>query len=570
VDTGARVTVRHRAIIPALVVVALCLHNPWGFVALPDMGIALVAGLSFVVLVPVWRSGSLLWSRVVGLMLMAILGAVLSALTSDAAMIGILGGFTRSSGALSMVVWLVALVAGMHLGPADRDAQRVWIMRSAAMFSLLVLLGRLGAPVVPIPGGSRATGPLGSSAFSAAVICAVITFGVPDFAHSKSSRRTESVIATSLCVAALFATGSRAALLGCFVAVSIALFTLHRTSAKVDGVNVRRIGLSIVAIGLVAVVSAAAFGLFDRLSSIGDTNGTAAGRTVLWRAGLRAISDHVLFGVGFDQQESAMGVALPANFEARFGDAVIVDRAHNWFIDMWLGGGALTTVALGLAMIMAFRRLRRDALGVVTMAGAAGYLVQAQFNFSLPAVEAMLWILVGVSLVPDASGERRSNRMMVPVIASGCLLIVPFVTNLIADVHLERGRRSEASGDSDEALSAFRSASGVAAWQPLLEEVIVRFSMRHGLDSVAMEAADEAIARSGGQFRWKELRAEALVDSGRFTDALASYEALTSERPNDSSTWRGLAMALSGLGFDERANDAMDRSVSLMREVAAE
>jgi predicted Zn-dependent protease len=160
--------------------------------------------------------------------------------------------------------------------------------------------------------------------------------------------------------------------------------------------------------------------------------------------------------------------------------------------------------------------------------------------------------------------------MMVPVIASGCLLIVPFVTNLIADVHLERGRRSEASGDSDEALSAFRSASGVAAWQPLLEEVIVRFSMRHGLDSVAMEAADEAIARSGGQFRWKELRAEALVDSGRFTDALASYEALTSERPNDSSTWRGLAMALSGLGFDERANDAMDRSVSLMREVAAE
>jgi Flp pilus assembly protein TadD len=61
-----------------------------------------------------------------------------------------------------------------------------------------------------------------------------------------------------------------------------------------------------------------------------------------------------------------------------------------------------------------------------------------------------------------------------------------------------------------------------------------------------------------------------LVDSGRFTDALASYEALTRERPNDSSTWRGLAMALSGLGFDERANDAMDRSVSLMREVAAE
>ena len=563
-DNAALLNVRHRAIIPALVVVALCLHNPWGFAALPDAGIVLIVALSLVVLIPVWRSEIVRWSVVEGLMLVAVAGGVLSAFISDAAAIALLGGFTRSSGVLAIVVWLVALAAGMHVGHADRDVQRVWIMRAATVFSMLVLVGRFGVPLVPFPGGPRATGPLGSSAFSAAVLCVIVPFGAPDVAHSNRMRRAEAIAAMSVCVSALLATGSRAAILGSFVALLVATIMLGHQRSTGGGSNVRQLGFSIAAIGVVAVVSAMSFGFVDRLSSIGEANGTASGRTVLWRAGLRAISDHVLFGVGFDQQESAMGVALPANFEARFGDAVIVDRAHNWFIDMWLGGGALTTIALGLAMIMAFRRLRRDALGVVTMAGAAGYLVQAQFNFSLPAVEAMLWFLLGVSLMPDAERAPRSKRMLVPVIAVGCLLTAPFTMNLIADTQLERGRRSESVGDLEGALSAFRSASGIATWQPVLAEVIVRFSMRHGLDSAAIEAADDAVSRSGGQFRWRELRAEALVGSGNVTDALTIYEGLTLERPYDASVWRGFAMALSGSGFDDRAQEALDRSVSLL------
>ena len=88
-------TVRHRAIIPALVVVALCLHNPWGFSALPDAGIVLIMALSLVVLIPVWRSETLRWSMVEGLMLVAIAGGVLSAFVSDASAIALLGRFTK-------------------------------------------------------------------------------------------------------------------------------------------------------------------------------------------------------------------------------------------------------------------------------------------------------------------------------------------------------------------------------------------------------------------------------------------------------------------------------------------
>jgi tetratricopeptide (TPR) repeat protein len=127
------------------------------------------------------------------------------------------------------------------------------------------------------------------------------------------------------------------------------------------------------------------------------------------------------------------------------------------------------------------------------------------------------------------------------------MVAAPFVLNIAADTQLERGRRSEQSGDQVNARELFQSASSLASWQPTLEEVVARFGMRIGDNELAQSASVVASSRSGGQLRWRELQGEALLASGEFADARDWYQSLIEESPYDSSLFVGLGRAQLGL-----------------------
>ena len=321
---------------------------------------------------------------------------------------------------------------------------------------------------------------------------------------------------------------------------------------KNDVDNMSSIGLRQIVLGLVAVLAIGASAMFafdtsSRVTTVAENDGTAAGRFVLWGTGLRAIAQDPLIGVGFDQQESALAEKLPSDFEQRFGDSVIPDRAHNWLIDMWLGGGIFTVLALSLAIVVALRRCRRDPLGLAIQIGVIGYLVQAQFNFSLPGVEAAVWLLLGVAIAPNSRRVKLAIQPVIPTAIFGALLTVPFVLNVVADTQLERGQDSEQDGDIAHAQDLYESAKSMASWQPALEEVIARFGMRTDAYELAQAAADRAVSRSGGQLRWRELQGEVLIASEQYAAARDIYQALIRERPNDSSLYVGLGAAQLGL-----------------------
>jgi hypothetical protein len=251
--------------------------------------------------------------------------------------------------------------------------------------------------------------------------------------------------------------------------------------------------------------------------------------------------------VGFDQQESALAENLPSDFERRFDDSVIPDRAHNWILDLWLGGGLVTVVAIVGALVVVLRRVQRDPLGIAVLAGVIGYLAQAQFNFSLPGVEALMWLLLGVAVSPHRRSVKLAIQPVVPTAIVGLMVAVPFVLNIAADTQLERGRRSEQSGDQVNARELFQSASSLASWQPTLEEVVARFGMRIGDNDLAQSASVVASSRSGEQLRWRELQGEALLTSREFADARDWYQSLIEESPYDSSLFVGLGQAQLGL-----------------------
>jgi O-antigen ligase len=497
------------------------------------------------------RRGSLFVDKTMLLLGVAIATGLTASLASDAPLMSIFGGLTRSSGVVSMVVWFVAFWAGLQFkgDTTDRDRQLVLFGRASAVFALLVVLGRLGIPIVPSPDSARATGPLGSSAFSGALLALMTPIGVMRMFAQNARLRYEGVVSLALTVAALAACGARASWLGATlgVVISLSIAFKQKRAANTSLVDLRRFVVGLVLVLLVGISALFAFGTASRVTTTGETNGTAAGRTVLWATGLRAVVHDPLFGVGFDQQEFALAENLPSDFERRFDDSVIPDRAHNWVLDLWLGGGLLTVVAMVGALVVALRRVQRDPLGIAVLAGVTGYLAQAQFNFSLPGVEALMWLLLGVAASPHRRSVKLAIQPVIPTAIVGLMVAAPFVLNIAADTQLERGRRSEQSGDLVKARELFQSASSLASWQPTLEEVIARFGMRIGDNELAQSASVVASSRSGGQLRWRELQGEALLASGEFADARDWYQSLIEESADDSSLFVGLGRAQLGL-----------------------
>jgi O-antigen ligase len=434
-------------------------------------------------------------------------------------------------------------------GEALRDRQLTLLGRASAVFAILVILGRLGVPVVPSPQSSRASGPLGSSAFSGALLALMTPIGVVRLLTQNARLRYEGVVSLALTVAALAACGARASWLGAAlgVVISLSIAFKQKRAANTSLVDLRRFVFGLVVVLLVGASALFAFGTAGRVTTTAETNGTAAGRLVLWGTGIRAVVHDPIFGVGFDQQESALAENLPADFERRFDDSVIPDRAHNWVLDLWLGGGLLTVVAMVGALVVALRRVQRDPLGIAVLAGVTGYLAQAQFNFSLPGVEALMWLLLGVAVSPHRRSVKLAIQPVIPTAIVGLMVAAPFVLNIAADAQLERGRQSEQSGDQVNARELFQSASSLASWQPTLEEVVARFGMRIGDNELAQSASVVASTRSGGQLRWRELQGEALLASGEFADARDWYQSLIEESAVDSSLFVGLGRAQLGL-----------------------
>ncbi len=558
-DGTSRVRSRSRRLIPALASGTLCIHNPWGYTVLPDVPLVLLVVLfSFLIGASV-RSGRLAVDRTAGLLLVATAAGLVSAMFSAAPLLGLLGGFGRSTGVVTIATWCLAYMAGLSAGSrrTDRDQQLRLLVLSAVAFAVLVLTGRWGLPLTPESAGDRAVGPLGSSAFSGAALVVLLPWGLVEAFDARPGRRASGVVASTLCVLALAATGSRAAWLGATVAIAVTAVVAWRRPGRGFAFGLM-LGLVVV-----AGVATQAFDTSDRIEAIGVENGTAAGRVALWGTGFRASDQYLILGVGMDQQESALSLELPEDFEARFGDRVIVDRSHNWLLDMWLGGGSTVVVSLVIAAALALRRCPRDPMGVAIGAGFVGYAVQAQFNFSFPPVEAVLWLLLGLAVAPSVRERALPVRAVAPVAVIGMAIGVPFLLNVVADVRLENGRRAEVAGDIDRAEREFENAASSASWQPVLSEVVVRFGLRHSDAQLAIIASEEAIRRSGGQARWRELKGEVLLSMGRFGEAADLFRELLLLRANDSSLHVGLGEALVGMGDLERARRAFESALAI-------
>lgn len=560
------------------VVAALCIWNPWGYVAVPSLPTVGAALVGIAVVVRYLARGVLVWHRAATLVALTLAGWFLAALLSPAPALGVFGAMGRSNGAVSIGLRLIAVVAGLSLGrgPATRRSVAEGMMAGSWVLAAIVVLGRLGVGIVPDPGGPRASGPLGSASFTGAAIALLLPLtGVLLIEPAAGSaprlwrigagptrRRLIAAAAVVVQVVALMATGARAAWIGAAVAAALA------ARAVIDVAGNQGPRRSTVVAGALAVVAVAmagffALGLQDRLSDLTDASGGRAGRVAVWSAGVRAVPSVLLVGAGPDQQQRILPRHLPDDFERYFDDAVITDRAHNEILDSLLAAGLVGTVPLVASWVVVGRaiwRSRADPLTALLGAGLAAHLVHLGFNFAAPQLELLVWVAAGLALGPQARTIEPPLRPLIPAILVGGGVAFPLALDVLADQSLARGVTAEQAGDQQAATAEYNAADGWASWQPLVAEVRARFSLRVGDGAGALEASSKAAARSGRDPHWVELHAQALLSTGQAAQAAQVFESLIADDDHNSSLYEGLGYAYRELGRIDEAREMFFRA----------
>jgi Flp pilus assembly protein TadD len=548
-----------------LTVGSLCVWNPFGYRTSPAIPTA-VGGLFAIVLVTMaMRSRAIGWHRSVLVMLVAVVAAGVSALASNAPVIGLLGAAGRSSGVLSITLGLIAFVAGLSVGADDRRRNTAVVAMAVASwaFAALTVAGRFGLAVVPDPGGGRGSGPLGSAAMSGGALALLLPISFAGLAASRSTRlRRICLCGGGLVLAALISTGARAAWLGTIVVALVGALYLYRTRK----VAARTLGLIAFVVTGFSLVTATSLGVRSRVSAVSDSNGTAAGRGALWVGGVRSFPDVWLLGTGPDQQQRVLPRHLDESFERRFNDVVVTDRAHNELIDLFLSVGLVGSLPLVAWWALIGRTLlkrRADPMTVALGCGLLAYVVHMMFNFSVPQVGLVALLIAGVAVAPGCRVLSPSVRPIIPACVVGVALLSPLVRDALADRALSVGIDAERGGDIAAARSAYQSGESLTPWQPVQAEVVARFELRAGDSDSALAAAERARRRSGNDPRWQELEAEMLLASGRFEQAEQWYRDLVNVDARKSSLFEGLGHAQAALGRKAEARVAFEQALRL-------
>ncbi len=183
--------------------------------------------------------------------------------------------------------------------------------------------------------------------------------------------------------------------------------------------------------------------------------GSAQTRFFIWESALAAIAERPFFGWGADTFRLLFPMFKPAEYVAAAGYLSVADNVHNYPLQLASGIGVpgallfygLIAAALFLAARAAFaegtagRNLVMSGLWVAVV----GYVVHLLFGLSVTGSTIMMWLAMGMLLVPSSSvrevkpvtGGAMVAGLVLLVLAAGTYLNTRYI---VADAHYLRGR----------------------------------------------------------------------------------------------------------------------------------
>lgn len=481
----------------------------------------------------------------VGLAAMGCLVGVtlVSALAAVDGLYAWIGTPMRHLGALAWVLFALMFASGRRVGCDDHSVGVLMRGFMVAALALGVYSGVEivhGAPVDIAGVTDRLGGPFGSAAYLGAACCLVGPAAVAvaiDRAVSPAWRLT-GALAAVLVVVALFGSGSRAAVVGVFVAgvlIAVARFSSDRSSF--DGGGRVAAGMSLL-VGVVAVGAWSA-GVFDRSAGWGS-------RLDEWRLGAEAIAEHPIVGVGPEGYRLVVGGLLDADYVRRYGETVSIDRAHSGIIDVSIASGVLAglcyAIALAVVVWSAVRLSRQGSIREVgASAGVIAYAVQQQFLFPIAELEPSFWLLAGVVVVRSVTGPNGAIVATAPrvvvdrAVAATALVFAVFVAvvgvRVVAADRLAReaAREDQPARAVDLARRAVDLAPSDVRYRLLRARSLEQQRTLTGVDQ-AIDAVDDALAVS-------PLEPVARLERSRLLSVRAAITGTDRDRTDAARAW---------------------------------
>ncbi len=499
----------HPAVFAAavLVVASVLVFDPWGWAAFGPAKWAAVGVASLVLIavtarrriVPLHRPSAVGWVLFLGW------GAVVAAAGLDPLHAWV-GTPDRHLGFVAWVLFAGVFVAGQSIGAAAMPV----VMRAgsvalggAGAYVLLELAD--AAPVDLALASSRAGGTFGSAAYLGAA-CALLVPVAVGHALDRTERiawRRGAALAAVLGLVTSLAAQTRAGWVGLAAAAVVA------APAVLPWLRRRVWALGAAALVAVMVVTLTPVG--GRIAGAFDfDDGAAKGRIDEWQVGVTVFANHPVLGVGFEGYRLVFAEGVDADYEQRYGRAVMPDRVHNAALDVGVTTGVVgVALYLAAAVFLVGRGLRavreRRPWLVGVAAGVVGYLVQQLFLFPLAEFDVVFWLFAGV-LVAATSHVLPAVRVpswvwTVPVALAAAALVAG-----VLDVAADRA--------SDDALA--RSSEGLH--HDAVDDARRAVSFRP--DSIRYRVVEATVARASGT-------------SGGLTEALDAIDAALELSPRD-------------------------------------
>jgi putative inorganic carbon (HCO3(-)) transporter len=304
-----------------------------------------------------------------------------------------------------------------------------------------------------------------------------------------SENREETLLfgaSSFLIVVCLLTTFTRGAWVGGFAGALAFLVLNIRGVIK----NPRRLAAvigSFLAIFIILSVYSATAGnnvlnLLARLkSTVNISQGSVAARLEIWKAGLKAIQDRPLLGSGPDTFRLISEKYETLKYVKLNSGRTVADNAHNYLIQLGVGGGISAAVVFILLFFL-FSRVAVQGLGKSKggdrlilgglFASAIAYFIHLLFGVSVTGSTALFWIVVGVVIsrigtVKILEFDRKETFGLVNLISILIVLLIAFVsayyavTMYIADYYSARAAQNIARGEVYQGIKNLKQATSL-------------------------------------------------------------------------------------------------------------
>ena len=366
--------------------------------------------------------------------------AVISTLLSIDRNLSLRGDIWRYEGVFTLLAYaaLVIIFSGLIESRLQAEQLLKWLLVSTFLVALYGIMQYLGFNPTKhfIPSLNNDT-VIGSTIGNGNFLGKFLVLTGPLFAGYclfKNEKKIYTLCLTAffIILIALVLSMARASWLGFACASMLFFFLVYRYGSADQKKHTAFFGAAIagalLVLGIFAASGLGSFNLSAKLAAkvrsavnVQQGHGSAT-RLFVWAKTMPLIRERPLFGYGPDTHEKVYK-GFNLEYCKRFNDWVVIDRAHNNYIDITIAQGLFGLFSycglIGSFLFYVWQRIKNERtkpqrmLLCAVFSGYIGYMVNDFFSFSIVSVSPTFWALIGLTIYKQQwSGDGNEAPAM--------------------------------------------------------------------------------------------------------------------------------------------------------------